>query len=86
LYDPKHIRDYYDQYGDLETNRWEKSIVEKVKYFIHLHYLQKYFNMDEDILELGAGTGMFTQEIVKYAQKLVVTDLSSVQLHLNCCH
>lgn len=83
LYDQEHIRNFYDQYGDLESRRWEKSIVEKVKYYVHLHYLQRYIKPNDLVLELGAGTGMFTREIISYTDRLVVTDLSPVQLKLN---
>jgi len=83
LYDQKHIRNFYDQYGDSESRRWEKSIVEKVKYCVHLHYLQRYIKPSSLVLELGAGTGMFTKEVIGCTNRLVVTDLSPVQLKLN---
>ena len=83
LYDREHIKDFYNDYGELETQRWNKSIVEQVKYFVHLHYLNRFVESGDSILELGAGTGMFTKELARYASDLVVTDLSPVQLELN---
>ena len=83
LYNQKHIQDFYNQYAEQETLRWEKSPIEKVKYAVHLHFLQKHIEAGDTILELGAGTGMFTRELVKYSKNITVTDLSPVQLSLN---
>jgi len=83
IYDQKHIQDFYDQYAEQETLRWEKSSIEKVKFQVHLHYLNQYIEEEDRVLELGAGTGMFTRELVKCTIQLTVTDLSPVQLSLN---
>jgi ubiquinone/menaquinone biosynthesis C-methylase UbiE len=83
LYNQKHIQNYYNEYGELETLRWEKSIIDKVKYEIHLQILTDNINENDKVLELGAGTGMFTKEIIKITSDLIVTDLSPIQLDLN---
>ena len=83
LYDQKHIQNWYNEYAEQETQRWEKSIIEKVKLHLHLHYLNRYIAKGDQILELGAGTGMFTKALAKLSSNLTVTDLSPVQLQLN---
>lgn len=83
IYDQKHIQNFYNAYGEQETLRWEKSLIEKVKYHMHLHFLHQNVNTNDAILELGAGTGVFTRELVKYSSDIIVTDLSQVQLSLN---
>lgn len=83
LYDQEHIRNFFDEYAEKETLRWERSIVEKVKHYVHLHYLKKYIEKDDLILELGAGTGVFTKELAEFSKNLTVTDLSPVQLNHN---
>jgi len=83
LYNQKHIQDFYNTYGEKETERWNKSIVEQVKLLVHQHYLNQYIAKDDVILELGAGTGIFTKELAKRSANLIVTDLSPVQLKLN---
>lgn len=83
LYDQRHIQSWYNEYGEQETLRWNKSIVEKVKFYIHHYHLDQHINEGDRILELGAGTGVFTRELAKYASDIVVTDLSPVQLELN---
>ncbi len=83
LYDQQHIQNFYDQYADLETQRWEKGEIDKVKLFVHRHYLEKYIESNDTILELGAGTGVFTQQLAQYSNQVTVTDLSPIQLKIN---
>ncbi|WP_170110700.1 class I SAM-dependent methyltransferase [Flavilitoribacter nigricans] len=83
LYDQQHIRDFYNRYGEQETRRWEKSIVEKVKLHVHRHYLDRHIRSEDRVLELGAGTGIFTRLLAERVKALTVTDLSPVQLDLN---
>lgn len=83
LYDQVHIRDFYNKYAELETARWDKSIIEQVKLHVHQYFLHQHLKQEETILELGAGTGVFTELLAQYTSKLIVTDLSPVQLKLN---
>lgn len=83
LYDQEHIRRFYNKYAELETTRWEKSLVEQVKLLVHQHYLHQHIKQGDTILELGAGTGIFTKLLAQYSKQLIVTDLSPVQLKLN---
>ncbi len=82
-YDPDWVRSHYDQYGEREWERWDKSPVERIKFEVHLHYLQEYLTPDDRILEIGAGAGRFTQELAKISKEIVVADISPVQLQLN---
>lgn len=82
-YNQEHIQRFYNTYGEQETRRWEKSPVEQVKFHVHRHYLQKHVQPGDRVLELGAGTGMFTRELAPLVSEMVVTDLSPVQLKLN---
>ena len=83
LYNQEHIQNWYNEYAQQETFRWDKSIVEEVKYEVHLQILKDNINKDDKILELGSGTGMFTKEIAKIASNAIISDLSPVQLELN---
>ena len=82
-YDRDWLRSYYDEYGEREWERWDASPVEQVKLEVHLYYLRKYLTADDRILEIGAGPGRFTQELAKISNRIVVADLSPVQLELN---
>ncbi|MGI9282396.1 MAG: class I SAM-dependent methyltransferase [Endozoicomonas sp.] len=83
LYNPEHTKKYYNEYADKETERWNTSIVEQVKLYIHNHYLKKHIAPGDKVLELGAGTGIFTEPLSEVSGTLVVTDLSPVQLEIN---
>ena len=83
LYDQNHIQTFYNKYAEQESLRWEKSLVEQVKLAVHQHHLRSNLAQGDRILELGAGTGMFTQTLVEYSEDIIVTDLSPVQLELN---
>ena len=82
-YDPDWVKSYYDEFGQREWDRWDVSPVEQVKLEVHLHYLRKYLKADDRILEIGAGPGRFTQELAKLSNRIVVADISPVQLELN---
>jgi SAM-dependent methyltransferase len=82
-YDPNWVRSYYDQYAEKEWQRWDRSPVEHVKFEVHLHYLRQSLHPGDRVLEIGAGPGRFTQELARIAQRIVVADISPVQLELN---
>jgi SAM-dependent methyltransferase len=82
-YDPDWVKSYYDQYAMKEWERWDVSPVEQVKFEVHLHYLRTYLEADDRILEIGVGPGRFTQHLAKISTRIVVADISPVQLQLN---
>ncbi len=82
-YDPDWVKSYYDQYGTKEWQRWDASLVEQVKLEVHLHYLRACLRADDRILEIGAGPGRFTQHLAGISNRIVVADISPVQLRLN---
>jgi len=82
-YDPDWVRAHYDEYGTREWNRWEESGVERIKFHIHLYYLQTHVRPGGRVLEIGAGAGRFTRELARICERIVVADLSPGQLRLN---
>lgn len=82
-YDAEFIKSYYDEYGKREWDRWDVSVVEEVKFAVHLHYLQTRLKSQDRILEIGAGAGRFTKELAQITNHIVVADISPVQLKLN---
>ena len=82
-YDPDWVRAHYDAYGTREWDRWEESPVERVKFYVHLHYLREHVRPGDRVLEIGAGAGRFTRELARITRHIVVADLSPGQLRLN---
>ncbi len=82
-YDPDWVRSYYNDYGMREWNRWDLSPVERMKFLVHQHHLQSHVRPTDRVLEIGAGAGRFTQELAKITDRIVVADISPVQLQLN---
>jgi SAM-dependent methyltransferase len=77
------IRRYYDALGEGERDRLTKDIAGRVSFEIHLRFLSRYLQPKQRVLEIGAGPGRFTTVLVERGARVVVTDLSPVQLHLN---
>jgi len=82
-YDPDWVRDYYAAYGEREWRRWEESPVERVKFLVHRSILSEFVSSGDRVLEIGAGAGRFTRELAQLTDRIVVADLSPVQLELN---
>jgi SAM-dependent methyltransferase len=82
-YDPNWVRAHYDQYAEKEWQRWDRSLVQQVKFEVHLHHLRQAIRSDDRVLEIGAGPGRFTQHLAQITPRIVVADISPVQLELN---
>jgi SAM-dependent methyltransferase len=87
-YDANWVRTHYDQYAEKEWQRWDRSLVEQVKFEVHLHYLRQAIQPGDRVLEIGAGPGRFTQHLAQITDgarmvRIVVADISPVQLELN---
>jgi ubiquinone/menaquinone biosynthesis C-methylase UbiE len=88
LYDPDWVRSHYDRYAEKEWQRWDRGLVQQVKFEVHLHYLQQSIQPGDRVLEIGAGPGRFTQHLAQITSlprtaRIVVADISPVQLELN---
>ena len=77
------MRAYYDKFGHAEWERLEKDIGGRVSLEVHRQFLTRFINHGDRVLEIGAGPGRFTLELVDLGARVAVTDFSSVQLDLN---
>jgi SAM-dependent methyltransferase len=82
-YNPEYTARYYDSYGLTEWERLVRTPLEEIKLHIHNHYLRAYVPPGGRVLEIGAGPGRFTQTLQALGCRVLVTDLSEVQLALN---
>jgi 2-polyprenyl-3-methyl-5-hydroxy-6-metoxy-1,4-benzoquinol methylase len=83
FYQPDAIRQGFDEVGVREWERLIQSPVDEVSLYIHTHYLKKHISPNQQVLEIGAGPGRFTQILAGLGAQIVVADISSVQLELN---
>ncbi|MED7950710.1 class I SAM-dependent methyltransferase [Streptomyces sp. BE303] len=77
------IRRYYDTLGEGEHDRLSKDVAGRVSFEIHRRFLAPHLTKDQLVLEVGAGPGRFTTVLAEHGARVVVTDISPVQLHLN---
>ena len=85
-YDPAFPRAHYERVADNEWTRLTRSRRGELNFLVHVDVLQQYVTADMDVLEIGAGSGIYTKELVHMTRRLVVADLSEVQLALNRDH
>ena len=83
FYHPGELANFFDQYGQREWQRLVDSPVGEISLYLHTHYLQKYVEPGMRVLEIGAGPGRFTQVLGSFGVRVVVADISPVQLDLN---
>ncbi len=74
---------HYDEYGDKEWHRRERSPADAVKLHVHQHYVERHIQSGDRVLEVGAGAGRFTHILASLGAKVLVVDVSPVQLDLN---
>jgi cyclopropane fatty-acyl-phospholipid synthase-like methyltransferase len=82
-YSPETITQFFDTMGMAEFERFDSSPVQRIKYELHLRCLQQYVPRGARVLEIGAGPGRFTEALAERDCRVVVNDLSPVQLELN---
>jgi ubiquinone/menaquinone biosynthesis C-methylase UbiE len=76
-------RRFYDELGIIEWDRMTRSVASRVSMELHRRLLARYITPGARVLEIGAGPGRFTIELVKLGAMVVVSDISPVQLELN---
>ena len=82
-YSPKWVADYFDEYGEQEWERFIRRPADEVSLFIHTHYLEQFVKPGSRVLDVGAGPGRFTQIMADMGCRVVVADISQVQLDLH---
>jgi 2-polyprenyl-3-methyl-5-hydroxy-6-metoxy-1,4-benzoquinol methylase len=85
-YDAEQVARFFDAYGIREWNRLVQNPAQEVSLHLHTHYLEQYVRPGQRALEIGAGAGRFTQILARLGVRIIVGDLSQVQLDLNRQH
>ncbi len=77
------VRAYFDALGDGEWERLTATVNGRVSLEVHRRFLRRFVEPGWRVLEVGAGPGRFTFELAAVGARIVVTDVSEVQLELN---
>lgn len=82
-YNPDIPRNRYNNYGDREWTRLERDGQGELLYRVHYDILKRYIKQDYRVLEIGAGSGRYTKDIVNMCNELTVADISEHQIEFN---
>lgn len=82
-YDAAWVEGFYDDYGAKEWDRLTSDPAQEVKLHLHRHYLAKYVQAGDRVLEIGPGPGRFTRALAEIGARVVVVDISGGQLDLH---
>jgi 2-polyprenyl-3-methyl-5-hydroxy-6-metoxy-1,4-benzoquinol methylase len=77
------IRGHFDQLGEGEWGRLADSPSGRIAFEVHRRMLAEHIRPGDRVLEVGAGPGRFTIALAELGARVVVTDVSPVQLELN---
>jgi SAM-dependent methyltransferase len=77
------VRRYFDALGVAEWDRHDASLSTRVSLEVHRRFLARWVSAGSRVLEIGAGPGRFTVELARLGARIVVTDISPIQLDLN---
>jgi ubiquinone/menaquinone biosynthesis C-methylase UbiE len=83
MYDPGIPRNYYDNFGEKEWTRLSRDCPGELLFHVHMDVFRSHVHKQSSVLELGAGAGIFSKELVTLARQLVVSDISEEQLAIN---
>ena len=74
---------FFDEYGDREWARFEDGRNSPISLAVHTHYLRRFVQAGDRVLDAGAGPGRFTLELARLGATITVADISPGQLELN---
>ena len=77
------VRRHFDELGEGEWLRLDDSARGRIAFAVHRRMLADTIRPGDRVLEVGAGPGRFTIALAELGARVVVTDLSPVQLELN---
>jgi ubiquinone/menaquinone biosynthesis C-methylase UbiE len=82
-YDSDVPKSWYDSFGEKEWTRLTRNRLGDLLFHVHMDVFHHYIKKESSVLELGAGAGIFSKELVTLAGTLVVSDISKEQLAIN---
>jgi ubiquinone/menaquinone biosynthesis C-methylase UbiE len=85
-YDQAAVASTFDEYGEREWDRHDATVHDRVAFELHRALIADHVRPGDRVLEIGAGPGRFTIELVRLGATVVVGDVSPRQLEINRSH
>lgn len=83
LFDRSWVEEYFNSFAEKEWHRHDFAPADEVRWHVHLDALKQFIKPGSVVLDVGAGPGRFTKELVNMGCQVVVADVSQVQVDLN---
>jgi SAM-dependent methyltransferase len=83
-FDPEYVQSWYDEYGDMESQRWSRSPAFRMQYDIYVRHLRRRVTPGMRLLDCGSGPGTYARIAMELGARVTCLDLSPVQLA--ACH
>jgi ubiquinone/menaquinone biosynthesis C-methylase UbiE len=82
-YERSHTAAFFDELAEGEWTRFEDGRTPPQSVLVHVEHLRRFVRPGDRVLDAGAGPGRFTIELARLGARVVVADISDVQLELN---
>ena len=81
-YDTRATKAIFENTFASEGGAYSVRAIHRSPYLHYVELMRRYLSHDSSVLELGAGAGLFTGEILKTGAKVLATDISKMSLEL----
>ncbi|HST18859.1 MAG TPA: class I SAM-dependent methyltransferase [Gaiellaceae bacterium] len=85
-YDGASAAAFFDDYGEREWERFVDGRTPATSLATHVHYLRRFVNAGDRVLDVGCGPGRFTIELASLGARVVAADVSPGQIELHRGH
>lgn len=82
MYNPEHIREFYNDYGVREWERLDRTAYDKLNYHLHMTFLKEHVGPGKKVLDAGCGAGRFSIAIAQLGSEVTLFDISDEQISI----